>query len=71
MEKHDFVFFEGEYLKDCTLWNQIVKKNVIFEQKSYILKDNWRSLIARTIRKELQKRGIFVAKSLFLREFLR
>jgi hypothetical protein len=37
MGKHDFVFFEGEYLKDCTFWNQIVKNNVIFERKSYIL----------------------------------
>ena len=36
MGKHDFVFFEGEYLKDYTLWNPIVKYNVIFEQKSHI-----------------------------------
>ena len=36
MRKHDFVFFEGEYLQDYTLWNQIFKYNVIFERKSYI-----------------------------------
>jgi hypothetical protein len=38
MGKHDFVFFEGKYLEDYTLWNPIVKYNVIFELKSYILK---------------------------------
>ena len=36
MRKHDFVFFEGKYLKDYTLSNQIVKYNVIFKQKSHI-----------------------------------
>jgi hypothetical protein len=40
MGKHDFVFFGGEYLRDYTLWNPIVKYNVIFERKSYILKYN-------------------------------
>jgi hypothetical protein len=64
MGKHDFVFFEGEYLKDCTLWNQIVTNNVIFEQQSYILKHNWRSLIARPIKNELQNRVIFCHKKL-------
>ena len=38
MGKQDFVFFDGEYLKDYTLWNPIVKYNVIFERKSNILK---------------------------------
>jgi hypothetical protein len=37
MEKHDFVFFESEYLKEYTLLNPIVKYNVIFERKSCIL----------------------------------
>jgi hypothetical protein len=62
MEKHDFVFFEGKYFKDYTLWNPIVKYNVIFEQKSHIQNYNWRSLIARPIRKELQKIVIFCRK---------
>ena len=40
MGKYDFVYFEGEYLKGYILWNSIVKYNVIFERKSYILKHN-------------------------------
>ena len=37
MGKQDFVFFEGEYLKDYTLWNSIVKNNVICKRKFNIL----------------------------------
>jgi hypothetical protein len=40
MGKHDFVFFDGEFLKDYTLWNPIVMNNVIFEQKSHIQNHN-------------------------------
>ena len=42
----NFVFFEAKFLKDYKFKTKIVKYNVIFEQKSYILKYNYRSLNA-------------------------
>ena len=61
-EKDDFVFFEGTDLKNYTSWNQIIQNNVKFERKYHIRKYNWRSLIARPIRNDLQKSVVFCLK---------
>jgi hypothetical protein len=59
MKKYDFVVFEVKYLEHYTSKNPILKYDVIVRRKSHILKYNWRSLIARPIRNDLQKKQYF------------